>query len=360
MLHESRHVGDALRRGARRRSRDARDPRVVRGRRHGRGRRLRAHGRQARGHAPAPRPRARQRTRESAQRAPGAHADRQHRRRPGHVSPGARRAAHVRHRQRGQQRVALGPRVDGPGNGRGRRRRRDQRGAPRRRRDADSPGRRVVARGRGARTRGGRAPLVPESAGRDRAFGQGAAERRAGCVAARRQGAARAWAPRRVAHRGGHRRAALVRDVPGPARARRRTARGRTARVSRGVRGRADEGSAPPRARRRQGARVVLRVPEPAERAGAGRLRDPRPRGRRCARRGRARGLGRRARRARRRCAPRARGPTRATDRSPHRAVDRASRRRAVARRRDRQRRGADRWACSCPARPRVRRATTG
>ena len=35
----------------------------------------------------------------------------------------------VRHRQRGQQRVALGARVEGAGDGRGRRRRRDQRGA---------------------------------------------------------------------------------------------------------------------------------------------------------------------------------------------------------------------------------------
>ena len=44
---------------------------AVRGRRHRRGRRLRAHGRQAGRHAAAPRARARQRPRQPAQRPPG-------------------------------------------------------------------------------------------------------------------------------------------------------------------------------------------------------------------------------------------------------------------------------------------------
>ena len=58
VLHEPRHLGDALRRRARRRARDARRARPVRGRGHRRGRRLRPHGRRPGRHAAAPRARA--------------------------------------------------------------------------------------------------------------------------------------------------------------------------------------------------------------------------------------------------------------------------------------------------------------
>ena len=49
----------------------------------------------------------RQRARQPAQRPPGAHADRQHRRRPRHLPQAVRRAARVRHRDRRPQRVGL-------------------------------------------------------------------------------------------------------------------------------------------------------------------------------------------------------------------------------------------------------------
>ena len=58
LLHESRYVRDAFRRRARHRARDARCARVVRRRRHWRGRRLRTHGRPSRVHLVAPRARA--------------------------------------------------------------------------------------------------------------------------------------------------------------------------------------------------------------------------------------------------------------------------------------------------------------
>ena len=71
LLHQPRHLRDALRRRARRRARDARRARPVRGRRHRRRRRLRPHGRPAGRDAAAPRPRPRQRPGQPAQRPPG-------------------------------------------------------------------------------------------------------------------------------------------------------------------------------------------------------------------------------------------------------------------------------------------------
>src|SRR5262249_20711375 len=59
MLHESRHVRDAFRRGARQRARNAWRPRAVRGRGQRCRRRLRADGRQTGVGAPAPGPRTR-------------------------------------------------------------------------------------------------------------------------------------------------------------------------------------------------------------------------------------------------------------------------------------------------------------
>ena len=68
LFREPRHLRDALRGGARFSARHARGALPVRGRRYRRGRRLRAHGRQARRHAAASGTRARQRPREPAQR----------------------------------------------------------------------------------------------------------------------------------------------------------------------------------------------------------------------------------------------------------------------------------------------------
>ncbi len=174
---------------------------------------------------------------------------------------------------RGWVRESKGPETVGADVDRG-----DQRGAARRRRDADPARRRVVVGRRRARTRGRRARRVAATCRATRSSSSVKALRSGepaalllGGSALRERGLAR-----RGADRGGDRRQAAVRDVPGPARARRGAARRRTARLPRRVRGRAAAGPAPPRARRRQGAGVVLRVPEHAERARAGRLRDPR------------------------------------------------------------------------------------
>ena len=72
------------------------------------GRRLRAHVGQAGGDAAALRAGPRQRTRQPAQRAARADADRQHRRRPGDLPPPERRAADRRHRGLGARRLGLG------------------------------------------------------------------------------------------------------------------------------------------------------------------------------------------------------------------------------------------------------------
>ena len=141
-------------------------------------------------------------------------------------------------------------------------RRGDPRGAARRRRHLDPARRRVVVGRRRARS--------PEPCDRGRwprgsadeveMRGQGAAQRRTGRAllgghALRERGLLRG-----VADRAGDRRQAHLRDLPGAPRTRRGPARRRPARLSRRVRGRAVAGVAPPRARRRQGAGVVLRV----------------------------------------------------------------------------------------------------
>jgi glycolate oxidase len=97
VLHQSRHVRDALRRRPRRGARDAgilassrvsRPPRPTATPAWPTGRR----------DAAPPRSGPRQRLRQPAQRPPGPHADRQHRRRPRHVPHAVRRAARERHR----------------------------------------------------------------------------------------------------------------------------------------------------------------------------------------------------------------------------------------------------------------------
>ena len=108
LLLQSRHLGDALRRGTRPRARHALHPRPVRGRGDGRGRWLRAHVRQAGGDAAALRPGPRQWPRQPAQRPPRAVADRQHRGRPGDLPPPERRAADRGHRGLGARRLGLG------------------------------------------------------------------------------------------------------------------------------------------------------------------------------------------------------------------------------------------------------------
>ena len=124
LLHEPGHLRDALRRRARRRARDARRARAVRGRGHRRGRRLRPHGRPAGRHAAAPRPGPRQRLANLHNARRAAHADREHRRRPRHLPQAVRRAARVRHRDRRPRNVSGWLRTSARPEDVGRRRRR--------------------------------------------------------------------------------------------------------------------------------------------------------------------------------------------------------------------------------------------
>ncbi len=165
LLHESGHLGDALRRRARRGARDAGRARPLRRSGHGRRRRLRPHGRPARGDAAAPRPRPRQRARQPAQRAQGAHSRRQHRRRPRDLPQAVRRAARVRHRHRRPQRVALHPLVVGDRRGRQRRGRHRRGGARPARAGRDPRAARRHLVGRRRCTGGAEAPrsLAPRS-----------------------------------------------------------------------------------------------------------------------------------------------------------------------------------------------------
>ena len=112
-----------------------------------------AHGRPSRRDAAPPRARPRQRHREPAQRTTGAHADREHRRRPRDLPPPVRRAAAVGHRQPRAERVGLDPQLGAIRGHRERRRRRGRRRAAATGpgRDPDPPGRRVVDRRRRAR-----------------------------------------------------------------------------------------------------------------------------------------------------------------------------------------------------------------
>ena len=108
LLRQPRHVGDALRRGARQGRRHAlcARPRGDGGDRMRR--RLRAHDGQA-GRDLAPlRTRARERHRQCPQRAARRHPDGEHRRRPCDLAPAPRLAAHLRHRGARPDRVALG------------------------------------------------------------------------------------------------------------------------------------------------------------------------------------------------------------------------------------------------------------
>ena len=109
LLRQSRHERDAFRRGARPHPRHALRARPVRGRGDRRRRRLCAHGGQAGRDAAALRARA------SPTASPNLHnarracvADRQHRRRPGDLSPPVRPAADRRHRGLGARRLGLG------------------------------------------------------------------------------------------------------------------------------------------------------------------------------------------------------------------------------------------------------------
>ena len=161
LLHEPRHVRDALRRRAGLGAPDARGPRAVRGRRDRRRRRLRADGRQAGRDAAAPRVGPGQRHGEPAQRAQGPVADRQHRRRPRDLPHAVRRqlqsdietvARNVSRWVRTSQRTGAVAAT--------RSRRSPRRGAARPGRHADPARRRVVV-GRRRAGAAARAPLAP-------------------------------------------------------------------------------------------------------------------------------------------------------------------------------------------------------
>ena len=324
------------------------------------------HGRPARGHAAAPRSRPRQRARQPAQRPPGAHADRQHRRRPRHVPQAVRRAARVRHRRRSPRNVSgwirtldatprtsaatpptRSPRPCGP---------------PGQVATLILPADVVVARRRRARPRprrrAGRAAVPDErdrrSSPRRSRSGEPAALLLGGARRARAPACApRAGSPPRPAPSSSARR-----SRPGSSAARALPAVERLGYLAEF----ADDAArraAPPRARRRQGAGVVLRLPRQGRAtscptaARCTSLAD----GRRRRRRPRSSALAdaRRRRDADRRPPGRASRPERPTgaltarDRSPS-AVGALA-----ARGRDRRRRGADRRALSSPARPPAR-----
>ena len=229
-------------------------------------------------------PGSRQRARQPAQRAQGADARRQHRRRPRDLPQAVRRAARVRHRDGRAQRVELHPLVGQDRRGRhrrGRHRRRRVRAA-RSGRHARAARRHLVGR----RRRGREAEdAAPRGAAADdaeiRAIADGAAVGRAGGAARRRDRVPRVDAGRRARDRRRDGRQAPVRDVPGADRARRGPCAGRPHRVPRRVRGDAARRAAPPRARRRQSAGVVLRVSRQGELAGTRGLRGPHARRRR-------------------------------------------------------------------------------
>src|SRR5579875_3730902 len=200
VLRQPRHLRDAFRRGARPRPRHALRARPVRGRRHRRRRRLRPHGRQAGRHPAASGAGAGQRHGQSAQRQQGFDADRQHRRRPRHLSPPLRRTADLRHRERGPHRLALGQDRRGGAHARRRRGGRDRRrahaaGAGR---HPDPAGRYGLERGLGSDAGAARASAGIGCA-RGRARGRaGAARGRGGIAAAGRPRAARRRAGARL------------------------------------------------------------------------------------------------------------------------------------------------------------------
>ncbi len=194
MLRESRHVGDALRVRDRSCRRDAAGARIVRGCRDRDGRRVRAHGGTPGGDVAPPRARLGQRARQPPQCAPCRLADREHRRRPRHVSRPVRRAVDVGHRGVRAPGVGLAARIDECRVGGGRRCPCGAGGPSGARpdRDADRAGRRGVASGGGScrSARGARAGAGVVVG--DRRGGGGAPQREAdrdpaaGSVAARR------------------------------------------------------------------------------------------------------------------------------------------------------------------------------
>ena len=156
---QSGHLGDAFRRRAGPDPGHALRARPVRGRGDRRRRRLRAGRGQAGGDPAALRARARQRPGQPAQRAPRLDADRQHRRRPGDLSPAQRPAADRRHRGLGAGRLRLGAHRDRRRHRRGRRSGGraggDGRAGPDR--HPDPPLRHLLERGRGRRRAAARA-----------------------------------------------------------------------------------------------------------------------------------------------------------------------------------------------------------
>ena len=170
VLRQSRYLGDALRRRARRRAPDAGRARPVRRSRHRSGRRIRTGGTAPCRHLAASRSRPRKRDRQSSQRPAGAYAGGEHRRRPCDLSPTLRCTPAERHRVPRPSRVGLVPELElGPGDvaADAAEAVRASLRAPGRRRHLGGPGRRVVARGgrAGRRASSGRpgTPSTPAS-----------------------------------------------------------------------------------------------------------------------------------------------------------------------------------------------------
>ena len=178
------------------------------------------------------------------------------------------------------QRLDVGPVVELARAGRGRRGGRRRRGprAAGSGRHADPSRRRELVRGRGA-CRHARTPTAATADGRDRLGDRiVAGGRRAGCAAPRWDGVPRARAHGREPDQRCDRGQAPVRDVPGAVAARCRPPGGRSPRLPCRARDEAVGRVAAPGPRRRQVARLVLRLPRPAERPRSRRLRGPRAR----------------------------------------------------------------------------------
>ena len=222
LLHQSRHVGDALRRRPRQDRGHALRPRPVRGRGQRGRRRLRAHGGEAGGDPAPSRPRARQCARQPAQRQEGALAHGQCRGRTRDLSHPVQHAAHLRHRGHCPSRLGLGQivvrrRLRGARRGRGDCRRAHAAGPDR---DPDPARRYRLGRGWGGR----RSPCHPRArigrGGHCRCGGGAAARRRQDPVAARRRRPVRAALGAGRRHRRGDRlrRHGRVLQRPHPAR----------------------------------------------------------------------------------------------------------------------------------------------
>ena len=125
VLRQSRYLRDALRRRVGHRSADARRADPLRGHRHRRSRRLRAHRRSTRGGAAASWPRIGQRAGQPAQRPARPSPDGARRRRPRHLSQEVRRPTGIRYRRARRHRLGLGAPDGRHRRRRGRRRRGD-------------------------------------------------------------------------------------------------------------------------------------------------------------------------------------------------------------------------------------------